>query len=186
MSRHILAAIPEELDFKKEIHGIPVTYSGVGKINAALAAMELAQQGVREIINIGSCASSKHGTGEILRIGRVYQDIDASPICDYGLIPFEKPEPFILLNETSDLSCFSTDYFFDQAQIGKYSSHYLERIRSCDAVDMELYGIASACKRKNIKLSAYKWVSDDGDLQQWLDNCMHALYKLIDSGELVN
>ena len=104
MSKVFLVAVAEELNFAKELHGIAVHVCGVGKLNAAIGAFDCIQKGYSEIINIGSCGSLHHSFGEILKIGKVYQDIDARPICDYGLSPFETPEPFIELDKNSAYS----------------------------------------------------------------------------------
>ena len=180
MKRGFIVAVKEEVNHVDEIAGCPVHYCGVGKLNAAIGAGELINKGVTEIINIGSCGSTQYPLGEIIKVGKVYQDIDCSPICEYGLTAFdENPEPFILLDELSPHTCFSTDYFYDHAQIEKYSPHYLQMIKSASIFDMELYAIAKVCKKKGIKLSAYKWVSDDGDFSKWLENCKISSQKII-------
>lgn len=180
MSKAFLVALPEELKGVNEIHGHPVMYSGVGKINAAIGTFKLIQQGVTEIINIGSCGSKHHAMGEILKIGKVYQDIDCSPICEYGLTAFESSGPFIDIDPSSTYSCFTTDYFFDHPQSDKYSPYYLNRIQQCSVLDMELYAIAKVCEKFGVHLTAYKWVSDDGDFSKWEENCEIASHKIID------
>ena len=171
MSKAFVIALREEVNYIDHIHGSPIVFSGVGKINAALAAYELISKGFTEIINIGSCGSKKYHLGDIIKVGRVYQDIDATPISPYGLTPFEEESHFIELDPTSEHSCFTTDYFYDHLQLSKYSPSYIEMINTCSVFDMELYGIAKTCKRFNVKLSAYKWVSDDGDFSKWAENC---------------
>lgn len=182
MSKSLLVALAEELDFAENIHGIPVHFCGVGKLNAAMGAHDLMMQGIKEIINIGSCGSRNRPIGDIVKIGRVYQDIDGSPICAYGLTPFEAPEPSIILDADLESSCFSTDYFYNHSQIQKYSPSYLEMIHGCTVFDMELYGMAKVCRKHGISLSAYKWVSDDGNHQDWLENCRKSLSQLLDRG----
>jgi adenosylhomocysteine nucleosidase len=171
MSRAFVIALREEVSHVEQINGCPILFSGVGKINAALAAYDLIHKGFTEIINIGSCGSKKYPLGEIIKVGKVYQDIDATPISPYGLTPFEEESHFIELDSTSDHSCFTTDYFYDHLQLEKYSPAYVEMVKKSSVFDMELYGIAKACKRFNVKLTAYKWVSDDGDFSKWAENC---------------
>lgn len=179
MSKVFIAALPIELEFQETIVGIPVKYSGVGKLNSAITTMELINQGVKEIINIGSCGSKKHILGEILKIGRVYQDIDGSPISSYGETPMEENSKFIVLEEGNNNTCFTTDYFFDHNQLSKYSENYMNMISESSVFDMELFGIAKACKLKGVKLSSYKWVSDDGNYDSWLENCKLSFNKFI-------
>lgn len=178
MHKGFLVALAQEVHLADEIHGIPVHVCGVGKLNAAIGAHELISKGVTEIINIGSCGSVNHGMGDILKIGRVYQDIDARPICDYGLTPFEDPESFIQIDPASETSCFSSDYFYDHKQVLKYSDDYLGMIKACNVFDMELYAMAKVCRKHGVALSSYKWVSDDGDFAHWAENCKMSLEKL--------
>lgn len=180
MSKAFIVALPEELNGIKDIHGFPVMYSGVGKINAAIGAFQLIQQGVTEIINIGSCGSKHHAMGEIVKIGKVYQDIDCTPICEYGLTAFESSGPYIEIDPSSPHTCFTTDYFFDHPQVDKYSSFYLDSIQRCSVLDMELYAIAKVCEKFGVSLSSYKWVSDDGDFSKWQENCEVASHKIIE------
>lgn len=180
MNKVFLIALPEEVNHATEINGHPIVYSGVGKLNACMAAMDLVQKGVKEIINIGSCGSTQHALGEIIKIGKVYQDIDCSPISNYGVTPFEEQSETISLDENSEFSCFSTDYFYDHLQNSKYSAFYLEKIKQCSVFDMELFAMAKVCRKFDVKLSSYKWVSDDGDFSKWQENCEKASRKVID------
>jgi nucleoside phosphorylase len=43
---------------------------------------------------------------------------------------------------------------------------------------MECFSIAKVCKIKNIKFSSYKWVSDDGGFEDWVNNCRLGLKNL--------
>ena len=178
IQKAFLIAIPEEVKGIDNILGSPVHYTGVGKVNAAIGAMELIQRGCTEIINLGSCGSKKHSVGEIIQIGKSYQDIDCSPICRYGLTAFEEEAPYIELDPQHAGTCFSTDYFYHEQYRDKYSPDYLAMIETCSVFDMELYGIAKVCHKFNIKLTAYKWVSDDGDFAQWEENCNLAFHKV--------
>lgn len=184
MHKAFIIALPEEVGHVSEIHGHPVHYTGVGKINAALAAADLAARGVREVVNIGSCGSTRHATGEILRVGRVYQDIDCTPICIYGHTGFEADSHCIVFDPDANHSCFTTDYFFDRAQLAKYSPHYLRMLEECSVFDMELYALAKACRRYGMTLRCYKWVSDDGDHAQWLENCRLASHRVMEMPDL--
>lgn len=170
-----IAAVPEELGGETIIDGIPVFYSGVGKVNAALSAMLAIQQGFSELINIGSCGSKQLAIGEIVKIGKVYQDIDGSPICAYGQTPFEPGTPFLSLDEDSPITCFTTDYFYDEKQQSKYAPLYLHMIKEASVFDMELYAIAKACSRHGVTCTAYKWVTDEGDFHDWAANCKASL-----------
>ncbi len=179
MSKAFIIALKEEVNNIDNINGYPVLFSGIGKINATIGTHELIRMGVSEIINIGSCGSTQHQLGEIIKIGKVCQDIDCSPICEYGITAFEESQPYILLDENSSHTCFTTDYFYDHHQKEKYAPNYINMIESSSVFDMELYAIAKTCLKKNIKLSSYKWVSDDGDFSKWMENCEVSLKKVM-------
>jgi adenosylhomocysteine nucleosidase len=179
MPRSFIVALPEEVDYQTELQGIPIHITGVGKVNAAFGVQKLIHQGFDEIINIGSCGSLRHPVGSILSIGRVFQDIDCRPLCDYGLTPDEHDSLVVEIDVASSHACFSTDYFYEQSHQSKYPPDYLGMITSSDAFDMELYPIAKACRLAGVRLQAFKWVSDDGDHSQWRENCRVALEKLL-------
>ena len=180
LKKAFIVALPDEVHHAEELHGIPVFYSGVGKINAAMRAAEVIEEGFTEIINIGSCGSLRHKLGEIIRIGNVFQDIDGRPLSDYSHTPFEEGTYNLVIDLTSEYSCFTTDYFYDHKQMAKYSPEYLDMIRTCSVFDMELYGIAKVCQRRKVKLRSFKWVSDDGDFDHWTENCRVSAEKVLD------
>jgi adenosylhomocysteine nucleosidase len=186
MSKAFIVALKEELNHIEEINGHSVFFSGVGKINAGIAAAELISRGASEIINLGSCGSTLYNTGEIIKVGRVFQDIDCSPICEYGYTAFQEGDAHIEIDPLSEYSCFTTDYFYDHVQKEKYSSQYLRMINTCSVFDMELFAIARACHWKQIPLTAYKWVSDDGDFSKWQENCEISSQKVIQMLTILN
>ena len=171
MNKAFIVALKEETKGLENLLGIPVFYCGVGKINSSIKTVDLINDGFSEIINIGSCGSTKFPIGTILKIGKVFQDIDGSPICDYGHTPFEINSESIQLSPDSEITCFTTDYFYDTNQKEKYSSNFLKKIDETSVVDMECFSIAKVCKIKNIKFSSYKWVSDSGGFDEWITNC---------------
>jgi adenosylhomocysteine nucleosidase len=176
--RVFIVAVPDEVEIQGEILGSPVIFSGVGKINATMAAYRAFSEKYSEVINIGSCGSLHIPVGEVVKVGQVFQDIDATPLCEYGDIPFEAASKQIVLDTLSPISCFTTDYFYDHNQINKYSKNYLEMINKCNIFDMECFAIAKVCKRFNIKFTSYKWVSDSGDGGNWKDNCKVGFEKI--------
>ena len=52
MNKAFVVAIPEEVNNSKEINGIPVFYSGLGKLNAMSTTSKLISEGFNEIINM--------------------------------------------------------------------------------------------------------------------------------------
>jgi len=171
MSKVFIVAVPYEVETQDKILDIPVIFSGVGKINATMAAYRAFSEGYKEVINIGSCGSLKHTPGEIVKVGQVFQDIDATPLQEYGYTPFEAASYQIVIDAISPITCFTTDYFYDAQQRSKYSKSYLNMIEKCSVFDMECFAIAKVCKRFNMNFSSYKWVSDDGDASSWKEMC---------------
>lgn len=175
-----IIASPLETDNAKKILGRPIIYSGIGKINAVMAVMKAHELGYTNIINIGSCGSSKHPAGEIIEIGKVYQDIDLTPLTTYGHTLFESDTYEIELRtpisggygySSTNKTCFTTDYFYNADQRDKYSNEYLKMIDSVDVIDMECYAITKTCKQLNMSCRSIKWISDDGDAADWKLNC---------------
>ena len=171
MSKLFIVAIPDEVDNQYSIFDYPIIFSGVGKINAAMAAYKAVSLGYTEVINIGSCGSLKLSVGEVVKIGQVFQDIDATPLSEYGETPFEVASKQIILDTKSSITCFTTDYFYDKSQQSKYSKYYLDMVESNSIFDMECFAIAKVCKRYRIKFSSYKWISDSGEYSDWKKNC---------------
>lgn len=177
MSRAFIIALPEETDHIKSINSDIIFYSGVGKINATIAACMAYKLGYTEIINIGSCGSLKHIPGTIVKVGNVYQDIDVRPLCDYGFTVNDLSKNIVFDN--TNISCFTTDYFVDLNHKEKYSEEYLKMIKQCDIFDMECFAIAKVCKMYKIKFSSYKWVSDNGNGSDWKENCKVGLNSVL-------
>jgi len=178
MKKVFIVAVPEEVDHVDNIFGFPLIYSGAGKINATIAACKAYNEGYEEVINIGSCGSMKLKQGEIIKVGNVFQDIDFSPICNYGETMFESNSSQIQLDQNSTFSCFTTDYFYDYIQLTKYSPNYLQMIDKCDVFDMECFALAKVCNQYNMKFSSFKWISDNGDGGNWEENCKISFEKV--------
>ena len=171
MSKIFIIALIDETDNASYINDTKIIYSGVGKINATIAACKAFYEGYSEIINIGSCGSLTHSPGTIIKVGSVFQDIDVRPLGEYGETPFESQYKQVVIDRKVSTTCFSTDYFVDLSYKEKYSKEYIDMIYKCDIFDMECFALAKVCHRFGIKFSSYKWVSDNGDGSDWKENC---------------
>jgi nucleoside phosphorylase len=171
MNKVFIVAVPSEVGSTNSILGCPVIFSGVGKINATRAVSRAFYLGYSEIVNIGSCGSLNHPFGELFSIGKVFHDIDGTPLIEYGKIPFEENSGVINLDANNSVSCFTTDYFYDKTQRDKYSKNYINMINKCSVFDMECFALAFTSKQLGIKFSSYKWVSDNGNASSWEENC---------------
>ena len=152
-STWFVVALPEE--FSSDKHN--VLYTGIGKINAAMATQWLIDNyNVREIINVGTAGGNpnKVSTGRVYNIGKV---IDR----DWN-IP-STPRLEIVINDTIDLaSCYTGDSF-----VTDWNNGY-------EIVDMESFAIAQVCKENKIPFRCYKYISDtgnDGEWQESLEKC---------------
>lgn len=150
------------------INGYPVYIIGTGKVLSAINTVTLLNTFKPDlIINFGSCGNLKnYKVGEVLEVGTVVNDIDARPFAEYGTTPFSEYSNLRLSD--SPIKCFTTDYFYDRTHY--YSPKYDEMIGECDIVDMELYSIALACSIHGVTCKSFKWVSDNGNNDDWKVN----------------
>jgi|TARA_A100001391_G_scaffold46145_2_gene27263 adenosylhomocysteine nucleosidase len=157
----LLSATDYEHDCK-DLFGIPIHITGIGKINAAINTTKLIYEHDPDIvINFGSCGNLKdYKIGEVLEVGTVINDLDTLGF--YNQVSN-------ILNKDSDIKCLTTDHMYDSSH-DDYVESYMEKIDECDIVDMELFSIAESCKIAKKFLYSYKWVSDDGSNDEWLEN----------------
>ena len=136
--------------------GVRVTFSGVGKVNAALAAARVLGFGdTRHVINYGTAGSlSPAFAGRLLRVARIVQrDMDARPLAPLGTTPFEDAGTAAAIDLGGDGVCLSTGDNFVTSP---------PQVES-DIVDMEAYAIAKACIRAGVPFECHKFVTDLAD-----------------------
>ena len=155
----ILVALEKEVsqkDLPPEVH---LRYTGVGKINAAITAIEtiLEFESDLEIVNIGTCGSAVHPHGTVLTCTQFKQmDMDATAAgLEIGTTPFSDYAPVIEFGDstTAPVVCGSQDKFETDIP------------NTVDCIEMEAFAIAIACKKYNVPFRAYKVVSDQGGNQ---------------------
>jgi nucleoside phosphorylase len=165
----LLIAVAEELGDKalEQIgRRCDIALTGVGKLNAFEATFSALQKGEYDVvINLGTCGSSKHPAGSVLRPNTVAQ----------GDIYIDSPfatEPVHLATGTAEQSICSSDNF-----IGVDTPpSQLRLLEPYDCFDMESYAIVRAIdfysKQNNSAkpiIEMIKIVSDAGDetLEDW-------------------
>jgi adenosylhomocysteine nucleosidase len=166
MEIRLFVAIPSE--FPKEVcpPGIELIYTGVGKVNAAISATQSlmnADPSKTIVINYGSAGSSHHALHSIVRCKKFQQaDMDARPLAqDWGHTPFDDithphiEQGILIFDEQGEL-CTTQDRFQLQPVF--------------EVNDMEAYGIAKVCRILGFDFTAYKFISDSGDANDWVDN----------------
>lgn len=166
---YLLVALKQEFQETVFSHqNLKLIHMGVGKINASIAALNVATQNDCElIINYGTAGTfNKNYIGELLTIDKVMQrDMDARPISPLGVTPFETNifSGEINLTGREGVSLSSGDNFVKT----------IPELKS-DLVDMEGYAIAKIAKRYSKEIIIKKYVTDlaNNDApEDWANNC---------------
>lgn len=159
----IAVALPQELGLAAVPDGIPVAYTGVGKLNAALslwAAIET--HNPRHVINYGTVgALSEHTTGLLEVADTIQRDMDATPLFARGITPFDET-PHRLSSGRTGVVCATGDNFLQ-------STDPWLREQGVDIVDMELFALALVCHRKGLTWQSFKYVTDQANDQSGED-----------------
>lgn len=160
----VIVALDSELSRRRLPPGIALLHSGVGKINAALAASE-ALHGYRPtlIVNYGTAGAVSAAARGLVEIASVIQrDMLAEPLAPRGVTPFESA-PFEIASGHAGLRCATGDSFVTQADPWLAD-------RQVDVVDMELFAIARAVARAQVAWRSFKFVTDEaghGAARDW-------------------
>ncbi|WP_424630292.1 5'-methylthioadenosine nucleosidase [Bradyrhizobium sp. SYSU BS000235] len=167
----IVTALTSELDAGRAIDGVEVAFIGVGKVNAALAtAQALLSEKRALVVNYGTCGKISKNLHGLIEISRVIQrDMMAMPLAPRGVTPFceDSLNSHILDSGHVGWVCGTGDSFV-------MSDDPWLTENKVDVVDMELFAIASACKRFGVPWRAFKHVTDSADddaHDEWEANC---------------
>jgi adenosylhomocysteine nucleosidase len=160
----VVMALPIESQGVFERAGIPVLFTGIGKVNAAyaltrrLADYRHAGVALPAVINFGTAGSRCFATGTLVECHAfVQRDMDVTGLgIPLGVTPFEElparlefPAHFPQLAQGL---CGSGDSFA-MAPSG------LE----CEVLDMEAYALAKVCWLERVQFTAVKYVTDGAD-----------------------
>ena len=171
-------ALPLESQGLFELAGVPVLFTGVGKVNAAyvltrrLAEFRLANSGMPHVINFGTAGSQRHLTGSLIECRAFIQrDMDVTGLgVPLGSTPFEDVPATLevqpLFADVPHGVCGSGDSF-----VVTTCSH------ECDVLDMEAYALAKVCYFEGCTFNAIKYVTDGADhaaAENWQMNLQHA------------
>ncbi len=167
-------ALPAEGAGRFEAAGVPVLYTGVGKVNAAIALTRRLAKFAREgsrlplVVNFGTAGSASLPARSLVACRRfVDRDMDVGALgFAPGVTPFDALPPVLefpaAFPELPEATCGSGDSFA--------TTH-------CgfdfDVVDMEAYALAKACKVVGAPLACAKYVSDGADehaAEHWKEN----------------
>ena len=170
----VVMALPLESQGVFERAGIPVLYTGVGKVNAVYALTRRLGEYLRaalpmpQVINFGTVGSRSYPTHAILECNAfVQRDMDVTGLgVPLGFTPFEEIPAKLEFPAAFDGLprgvCGSGDSFV-------MSACTLE----CDVVDMEGYALAKVCWNERVAFTSVKYVTDGADHasgQDWHSN----------------
>jgi len=165
----IVSALHKEIPNRDEggLENHSILYTGVGKVNATYNLTKILNSFSDEydlVINYGT-AGSKVYNGLVDCTKFIQRDMDATPLgFKKGETPFE-PEPSMvdfshIKNPIGkNLTCYTGDTF--ETKISQYD----------DVVDMESYALAKTCRNFEIDFVSYKYISDEGNADDWEKNC---------------
>lgn len=175
---HVVMALESESQGELERAGARVSYSGVGKVNAALCiAQVLASYPARErpvILNFGSVGSHRFATGALVCCTQFFQrDMDCTAFgAARGETLFDA-EPLLIagahLLPGLPVAVCGTGDNIETKRSGETSLY--------DVVDMEAYAFAKACARAGATFCSVKFVtdgSDDAVVHDWKANLARA------------
>lgn len=175
----LLMALPNESQGLFEKDNIEVFYTGIGKVNAALTAVEaIHKTQCKVMINLGTAGSSKFNTHDLVEVvSFVQRDMDITPLgFKIGETPFDPiPEAIELIPFFKDLprGICSTGDNFETGTPKLYS----------DLVDMEGYAIAKVCRKKGVQMVSLKYITDGADHNahnDWVANLVPGSQKLLE------
>jgi adenosylhomocysteine nucleosidase len=169
----VAMALPAEGAGRFEAAGIEVLYTGVGKVNAAIA---LTRRLSREhhagrsplIVNFGTAGSHRIPARTLVACRRfVDRDMDVAALgFAHGETPFDVLPPMIEFPAhfpgLPEAICGSGDSFATRP-------HGV----ACEVVDMEAYALAKACRIAGADFACVKFVSDNADenaAKHWKEN----------------
>ena len=168
----VVTALENELSPANAPQDVKVVYSGVGKLNAALAtAHAIATYRPSLVVNFGTAGRIHEGVAGLIEVGAVVQhDMMAMPLAARGATPFDET-PAKLVAATAGALCATGDSF-----VTSVDPWLLEA--AADVVDMELFAIALACHRAGVPWRAFKFITDDAN-----DASAHEWQKNVTNGE---
>ena len=177
----LFVALESELPNVNLPNNVEIHYTGVGKVNAAIKATSVLS--VKDskntlVINYGSAGSKVLDKNNLYICNKFEQaDMDARPLVDnIGETPYDQT---IYENMTSLIT-------FDGYGLICSTADKFQENPSALIVDMESYAIAKVCKIFGFDFVAYKFVSDDGNSEEWKENHKNGVFYFLEELELIN
>jgi adenosylhomocysteine nucleosidase len=170
----VVMALPAESAGRFEKCGIDVLYTGVGKVNAAIAlTRRFARYREARIapplaVNFGTAGSAGMPPRTLVACRRFLdRDMDVAALgFAPGVTPCDELPPLLefmpRFTALPEAVCGSGDSFATRMQENR-----------CDVVDMEAYALAKACRIEGADFACAKYVSDGADehaARHWREN----------------
>lgn len=158
----LVVALEDELP-SHLVAGWTVLYTGVGKINAAIAATEAVMAAKpQHLINYGTAGALNPNIKGLVRVNELVQrDMDVRPLgFELGQTPFDTEGHIRLTGQ--GVSCGTGDHFVTAPPE-----------LMTDLVDMEAYALAKVARVFSVQFHCYKYVSDQADgsaADHWSEN----------------
>jgi adenosylhomocysteine nucleosidase len=165
----IITALQRELNYSLIQAGIPIIYTGIGKVNACINTLKAIHEFQPQlIINFGTVGKINAQLNGIIEIHKVIQrDMLTEPLAPRGEVPFNTLPNF----HTSPFGnhiCATGDSFVTTAD-----PWLIEQ--GVDVVDMELFAIAAAAHQHNTPWRSFKFITDSAneDSKRDWNNSVH-------------
>ncbi|HEY7805303.1 MAG TPA: 5'-methylthioadenosine nucleosidase [Orrella sp.] len=166
----IVTALPQEFAHEPIPHDIPVVFTGLGKLNAALSLFEaIERHRPSVVINFGTAGRIDRTATGLVEVADVLQhDMMAEPLALRGQTPFDDT-PHILKSGFDGVRCATGDSFVTSVDPWLVT-------QNVHVVDMELFALALVCHRRGIDWRSFKYITDDTDdsaAADWQDKVHH-------------
>lgn len=179
----VVAALRDETKHHFAEQGIPVCYTGIGKVNAAylltreLMRLKLQDRMPRLVLNFGTAGSPVFKTHQLVECTRfVQRDMDLSPLgFAHGVTPFEDTPHVIEVPKRLHALATGTCGTGDSFETGAVKVE-------CDVVDMEAFALAKICHLEGLPFLSVKYITDGSDHNahnDWNENLHRAAASFI-------
>jgi adenosylhomocysteine nucleosidase len=170
----VVMALPAESAGRFDRAGVDVLYTGVGKVNAAIALTRRLARARSEgaapplVVNFGTAGSHRVAARSLVACRRfVDRDMDVAALgYPPGETPFDPLPPVLefppVFAALPEAICGSGDSFATKP-------HGV----ACEVVDMEAYALAKACRIAGADFACAKYVTDSADenaAAHWKEN----------------
>jgi len=150
---------------------VKILISGVGKVNATIAAMQLINNGFEQIICMGTCGAFNETPIGTIIFSRFFAEYDMD--CrglgyELGITPFEKNNEKYYIKTKFDENIFNFMTYTEELIMSgdkfitsEEQKIIIKHMFNGDYVDMESAAIAKACNKFDIEFCAIRVVSDN-------------------------